>query len=190
MVYFTRTASPFCLPGFHFGMIEMTRSASLSKSGSTPRTTFGSTIEPSRLTTNCTMTRPCMPFSCAVAGYLTFFPKKFMHSLIPPGNSGISSHTMCIPFSSTLVSLVALADSLSGASDESLLNLNITGMGYFTVTAAPFCLPGFHFGMELITRKASASRFGSTPLTTLASATSPSLVTTICTMTLPWMPFS
>lgn len=28
MVYFTRTALPLCMPGFHFGMLLMTRSAS------------------------------------------------------------------------------------------------------------------------------------------------------------------
>ena len=62
-VYFTRTAEPFCLPGLHLGILLTTREASRSSDGSTERTTLTSVIEPSRSTTNDTITRPCTPFS-------------------------------------------------------------------------------------------------------------------------------
>ena len=34
-------------------------------------------------------------------------------------------------------------------------NLNVTGTLYLTRTAAPFCLPGIHFGISATTRNAS-----------------------------------
>ncbi len=37
-------------------------------------------------------------------------------------------------------------------------SLNTTGTVYFTRTFLPFCTPGFHFGIELITRIASLSK--------------------------------
>ena len=40
------------------------------KDGSTPRNTSASTTDPSRLTTNAQITRPWIPFSCAITGYL------------------------------------------------------------------------------------------------------------------------
>lgn len=51
-VYLTRTGLPLCLPGDHLGMVPITRRATLSKDGSTPRNTSASTTDPSRLTTN------------------------------------------------------------------------------------------------------------------------------------------
>lgn len=37
-------------------------------------------------------------------------------------------------------------------------SLNTTGTVYFTRTFLPFCTPGFHLGIELITRIASLSK--------------------------------
>ena len=58
-VYFTRTGWLRCFPGVHLGMLWITRTASLSRLGSTPRTTCTSTIEPSfinhKLTNNASL---------------------------------------------------------------------------------------------------------------------------------------
>ena len=51
-VNLTRTCRPRCSPGVHLGIDCTTRTASLSKCGSTPRTTCISTIVPSVFTTN------------------------------------------------------------------------------------------------------------------------------------------
>ena len=48
---------------------------------------------PSFLTTNITITRPCFPFSWAVAGYLIFLARYSISADCPPGKSGISSTT-------------------------------------------------------------------------------------------------
>lgn len=61
-VYLTRTGLPLCLPGVHLGMVPITRRASLSNDGSTPRNTSASTTDPSRFTTNAQITRPWIPF--------------------------------------------------------------------------------------------------------------------------------
>ena len=93
-VYFTRTAFPFCIPGCQLGIVLMTRTASPSKSGSTPRRTPTLEMLPSVFTMNCTVTRPCVPFFCAFTGYLMFFPKNCTNPAIPPsGNTGICSTT-------------------------------------------------------------------------------------------------
>ena len=67
-VYFTATGCPFCLPGFHFGIVFIKRNASASISLSTERSTLESLILPSLSTTNRTVTHPCIPFSLADAG--------------------------------------------------------------------------------------------------------------------------
>ena len=67
--FFTRTGIPFSLPGFHFGIALTTRRASLSSAGSTLLLILTSDIEPSFSMIICTITRPCMPFSCATIGY-------------------------------------------------------------------------------------------------------------------------
>ena len=77
----------------------MSRIASLSKSGSTLRATFGETILPFLLTTNCTITRPCVPFSFAIAGYFIFSRTYSATAPLPPGNSGIFSATQKTPSS-------------------------------------------------------------------------------------------
>ena len=82
------------MPGFHLGIKLITRIASPSKSGSTPRMILGSEIEPSLLTTNCTVTRPCVWFFCALMGYWMFFDRNCISPDMPPsGNSGIISTT-------------------------------------------------------------------------------------------------
>ena len=99
-VYFTRTASPFCVPGFHLGMALITRTASLSSSGSIPRSTLALAMLPSFSTTNCTVTRPCVPFFMAASGYLMFLLKYSISTgMPPPGNSGICSTTSKIGLS-------------------------------------------------------------------------------------------
>ncbi len=47
-------------------------------------------------------------------------------------------------------------------------NLNITGTVNLTRTGLPRCIPGFHFGIVLITRRASLSKYGSTLRTTFS----------------------
>ena len=80
----------------------MTRTASLSSEGSPPeRTTSTSTIEPSLLTTNWQITRPWIPFSCAITGYFTFSLRYLNNACCPPGNSGIFSTTTKITSSSS-----------------------------------------------------------------------------------------
>ena len=69
-------------------------------------------------------------------------------------------------------------------------NLNTTGTVYFTRTFLPFCTPGLHFGIELITRIASLSKYASTPRTTSGFEIDPSLSTTNWTITLPAEPIS
>lgn len=50
-VYATLTGLPLCLPGFHFGKLLITLSASLSREGSTFLTILASDIPPSLSTT-------------------------------------------------------------------------------------------------------------------------------------------
>ena len=92
----TRTGLPRCSPGFHLGISLITRIASLSNDGSTPRITWISTIEPSRFTTKEQTTRPWIPFSCAITGYLMALLKYLNNSAVPPGNSGCFSTTVKI----------------------------------------------------------------------------------------------
>ena len=54
-------------------------------------------------------------------------------------------------------------------------NLKVTGSVNQTLTGFPPDMPGFHLGIELITRTASLSNSGSTLLITAASDTEPSL---------------
>lgn len=68
--------------------------------------------------------------------------------------------------------------SLHSSISSNYRSLNITGTVYFTRTFLPFCTPGFHFGIELITRTASLSKYGSTPRTTSGFVIVPSLSTT------------
>lgn len=49
---------PFCTPGFHFGIILITLSASLSRLFSKGFTIFKSVMVPSAATINCTITFP------------------------------------------------------------------------------------------------------------------------------------
>ena len=58
--------------------------------------TSASTTDPSRLTTNAQITRPWIPFSCAITGYLIDLAINFSNSASPPGNFGISSTTVKI----------------------------------------------------------------------------------------------
>lgn len=69
-------------------------------------------------------------------------------------------------------------------------NLKFTGTTYRVRTAFPFCLPGAHRGIELITRKASASKDGSKPRKTVVLLNEPSLLTINITVTLPLIPSS
>ena len=57
-VYFTLTSFPFCIPGFHLGIMDITLVASRSSDGSTPRMTSIFRITPSLPTTNEQVTRP------------------------------------------------------------------------------------------------------------------------------------
>ena len=66
--YFTRTGEPLLLPGIHFGMLLTMRSASWSREGSADFIVLTPDMLPSFSTTNCTVTRPCIPFSFATAG--------------------------------------------------------------------------------------------------------------------------
>ena len=69
--------------------------------------------------------------------------------------------------------------------------VKLTGTVYCTRTGFPLCMPGFQFGIDLITRTASLSKDGSPPdLTTSTSEIEPSLLTTNCAITLPWIPCS
>ena len=100
MVYFTRMGLPLWLPGFHFGMALMTRTASASISSLTFFNTLTLVILPSASTMNWTMTRPCVPAFEAASGYLTFSFRNFIISTAPPGNSGICSTTSKTPLGS------------------------------------------------------------------------------------------
>ena len=69
VVHLVRTGIPFSFAGVHFGIALTTRRASLSSDGSTLLLILTSDIEPSFSMIICTITRPCMPFSCATIGY-------------------------------------------------------------------------------------------------------------------------
>ena len=135
-VYFTRTAFPFCIPGFQFGIVLITRTASPSNSGSTPRIIPMLEMLPSAFTTNCTVTRPCVPFFCAFTGYLMFFDKNCIRPDMPPsGNSGICSTT----------SNTGLSGSSAGGFSHSL-SMTIFMLELFsllTVTGTPIIFPSF-----------------------------------------------
>ena len=135
-VYLTRTGWPFCMPGFHLGIKLITRIASPSKSGSTPRMMPGSEIEPSLSTTNCTVTRPCVWFFCALMGYWMFFDRNCISPDMPPsGNSGICSTT----------SNTGLSGSLAGGFSHSL-SMTIFMLELFsllTATGSPIIFPSF-----------------------------------------------
>ena len=57
-------------------------------------------------------------------------------------------------------------------------NLKRTGIVYFTASFFPSCVPGFHFGIFLIMRKASSSQPLPMPLITCISERVPSFFTT------------
>ena len=57
-IYFTLTSFPFCIPGFHLGIMDITLVASRSSDVSTPRMTSIFRITPSLPTTNEQVTRP------------------------------------------------------------------------------------------------------------------------------------
>ena len=87
----TLTFSPPCLPGFQRGRLFTTRNASLSRAGSTLRRMRASVTKPSFPTTKLTYTFPCIPFSCAITGYLIAWAMNRRRANSPPGTSGISS---------------------------------------------------------------------------------------------------
>lgn len=60
---YTGTATPFCLPGIHLGILLITLIASLSQLGLIPLITSMLDISPVLLTTNRILTRPSVPFS-------------------------------------------------------------------------------------------------------------------------------
>ena len=73
----------------------------------------------------------------------------------------------------------------SGTGGRNYCNLNTIGMVYLTETGCPFCIPGSHLGILPTTRTASASSDGDTLRKTLIFDKLPSLLITICMMTLP-----
>ena len=72
MVYFTRTFSPFCIPGIHFGIPVMMRSASASNDGKMERMILTFEMLPSFSTIKVAITRPSFFASCASLGYFMF----------------------------------------------------------------------------------------------------------------------
>ena len=68
MANIVRQVTPLSMPGFHRGIILMTRMASLSSNGSTDFTTLGDDMEPSLLMMNDTTTLPWIFCCCACSG--------------------------------------------------------------------------------------------------------------------------
>ena len=86
-----RQGLAFSIPGFHLGIMRMTRSASLSSKGCMDFSSLIFTMEPSLLTIKETTTLPSICCCCAKMGYFRFLVSHFINSTIPPGNSGSCS---------------------------------------------------------------------------------------------------
>ena len=67
MANIVRQGFPFIMPGFHFGIILMTRKASASSIGCADFCTFGEAIDPSALMMKLTTTLPSI-FCCRAKG--------------------------------------------------------------------------------------------------------------------------
>ena len=158
MVYFTRTSLPLCLPGFHFGIAWMTRTASASNASLTFLNTFTWLMVPSISTMNCTSTRPSMPFFMASSGYLTFIDTNFIISPTPPGNSGICSTTSKTPSDSSAGSSSSCRFTSSSTYSMSLITILATFLSLILMVPSSSTL-------------APGSRFTSSSTTSLSSVT-------------------
>lgn len=61
-MHLTFTGTPSCVPGFHLGIIDTMRSASLSKEDDMLFSILGCVTEPFSSITTPTVTLPCIPF--------------------------------------------------------------------------------------------------------------------------------